>query len=361
MNLFKLLKVIFSLLLLVVQLVFGQEQDACPTNDTGTINAVLVTGSNGFVASWIVKELLERDYTVHACVRDVTNPQKVSHLKALDPTGTRLKLFSTGDLGKEDVSVWEAPLQNCQAVIHVSMAMDWQDGLNGMYHGTVEGTRQLLQAIEQYTPTTIQSFLLTSSTAAVATQEHGIMTDESHWRTAQEDLRIGSYYSATKIAQEQLVTQWAQERKNMQFVSICPTRIIGPPISTSLSIEGWLNQLQDWLRYPPSAENDTMELVHVQDVARFHIAALEHSEAHGRYLCVDESWHWNTFLEVLKELHPSMRSFELYEGENPMPTKQYCAERRNSLPVAFRPMMQILQECVEYLRERGELGDLPIV
>ena len=38
--------------------------------ETTKKNTVLVTGANGYVASWLVKKLIEEEYTVHATVRD---------------------------------------------------------------------------------------------------------------------------------------------------------------------------------------------------------------------------------------------------------------------------------------------------
>ena len=43
-------------------------------------NTVLVTGANGYLASWIVKKLLIEGHTVHATVRDIHNREKINHL-----------------------------------------------------------------------------------------------------------------------------------------------------------------------------------------------------------------------------------------------------------------------------------------
>lgn len=41
---------------------------------------VLVTGGAGYMASWIIKMLLEEGITVHATVRDPSDYNKVGHL-----------------------------------------------------------------------------------------------------------------------------------------------------------------------------------------------------------------------------------------------------------------------------------------
>ena len=41
---------------------------------------VLVTGATGYVAGWVVKNLLEKGITVHAAIRGVGNKSKRLHL-----------------------------------------------------------------------------------------------------------------------------------------------------------------------------------------------------------------------------------------------------------------------------------------
>ena len=49
-------------------------------NENDNINPILVTGATGYLAGWIVKNLLESGMTVHAAVRDVSNTEKRKHL-----------------------------------------------------------------------------------------------------------------------------------------------------------------------------------------------------------------------------------------------------------------------------------------
>ena len=44
---------------------------------------VLVTGATGYIASWIVKFLLEDGHTVHAAIRDKKNKTKTKHLSEI--------------------------------------------------------------------------------------------------------------------------------------------------------------------------------------------------------------------------------------------------------------------------------------
>jgi len=42
---------------------------------------VMVTGATGYIASWIVKYLLDEGYTVHAAIRNSSNEKKINILQ----------------------------------------------------------------------------------------------------------------------------------------------------------------------------------------------------------------------------------------------------------------------------------------
>ncbi|KAK8711117.1 hypothetical protein V6N13_146413 [Hibiscus sabdariffa] len=54
---------------------------------------VCVTGASGYVASWVVKLLLQRGYTVRATIRDPNDRKKMEHLVSLEGAEERLHLL----------------------------------------------------------------------------------------------------------------------------------------------------------------------------------------------------------------------------------------------------------------------------
>ena len=55
---------------------------------------VCVTGASGYIASWIVKDLLDNGFVVHATVRDSNKASSVAHLwKLAEGSKGTLKLF----------------------------------------------------------------------------------------------------------------------------------------------------------------------------------------------------------------------------------------------------------------------------
>lgn len=60
-------------------------KDHTSTNKNCTMAlTVTVTGATGFIATELVKQLLEKGYDVRGTVRSLKNEENVAHLKALD-------------------------------------------------------------------------------------------------------------------------------------------------------------------------------------------------------------------------------------------------------------------------------------
>ena len=80
---------------------------------------VCVTGAGGYIASWIVKLLLERGYTVRGTVRNPADP-KNNHLRELDGAKERLTLHSADLLDYEALC---AAIDGCDGVFHTASPM----------------------------------------------------------------------------------------------------------------------------------------------------------------------------------------------------------------------------------------------
>lgn len=65
---------------------------------------VAVTGANGFVASSLIKSLLEKGYKVLGTVRNVSDENKTAHLRAL-PKSENLKLVEASFEGGNKIII----------------------------------------------------------------------------------------------------------------------------------------------------------------------------------------------------------------------------------------------------------------
>ncbi|GKF70054.1 tetraketide alpha-pyrone reductase 1-like protein, partial [Tanacetum coccineum] len=84
---------------------------------SGEGKVVCVTGASGFIASWLVKLLLARGYSVHATVRSLGDPKKTEHLLALDGAKERLSLYEANLI--EDGS-FDSAVEGCVCVFHTA-------------------------------------------------------------------------------------------------------------------------------------------------------------------------------------------------------------------------------------------------
>jgi nucleoside-diphosphate-sugar epimerase len=99
-----------------------------------TPKTVMVTGANGFLASYIVKDLLAEGHTIHVCVRDADREASTKHLRALSGASEqgRLKLFSTGNLANASAETqpFDVPMKTCHAVFHAATPLNIKFGVH---------------------------------------------------------------------------------------------------------------------------------------------------------------------------------------------------------------------------------------
>ena len=127
---------------------------------------VLVTGGTGYMASWIIKMLLEEGISVNATVRDPSNIQKVDYLKTLaEASAEQLKLFKSDLL---DAGSFDEPMQDCELVIHTASPF-FITGIKNpeeeLIRPAKEGTRNVLESAKRNP--TVKRVVLTSSLAAI--------------------------------------------------------------------------------------------------------------------------------------------------------------------------------------------------
>ncbi|VVA90398.1 unnamed protein product [Arabis nemorensis] len=110
----------------------------------GGEKVVCVTGASGYIASWIVKLLLLRGYTVNATVREPNDQKKTDHLLALEGAKERLKLFKANLL---EEGSFEHAIDGCDAVFHTAspLTLTVSDPQLELIEPAVKGTINVLK------------------------------------------------------------------------------------------------------------------------------------------------------------------------------------------------------------------------
>ncbi|CAN6483300.1 unnamed protein product [Victoria cruziana] len=146
---------------------------------------VCVTGASGYIASWLVKLLLQRGYTVRATVRDPDDPKKTEHLRALEGASERLRFFKANLL---DEGAFDTAVSGCIGVFHTASPFyhDVQDHQVELIDPAVKGTLNVLASCAKIS--SIERVVVTSSMAAVAynrrTRAPDVVVDETWFSDA---------------------------------------------------------------------------------------------------------------------------------------------------------------------------------
>ena len=251
---------------------------------------VLVTGGSGYMASWIIKMLLEEGINVHATVRDPLDVQKVEHLTTLAKVSAgKLKLF------KADLLVsgsFDNPIEDCELVMHTASPFFITRAKNPeeeLIRPAKEGTRNVLEAAKR-TPT-VKRVVLTSSAAAIYGDNVDIklapggLFTEKEWNVT-SSAEYNPYPYSKTIAEKEA---WAiaKEQDRWDLVTINPGWIVGPSLSKrkdSMSI-GTMIQLGDGT-FKTGVPELWNGIVDVRDVASAHIKAGFTPKASGRHIIV---------------------------------------------------------------------------
>lgn len=265
---------------------------------------VLVTGGNGYIASWIVKYLLADGINVHATVRDPANTAKTGHLlKAAEGAKGQLTLFKA-DLLQQ--GAFDAAMQGCELVIHTAspfVIKGLKDAQKELVDPAVMGTRNVLESANRVA--SVKRVVLTASVVSVYgdaqdMSDQGLKAfTEAHWNTTSSVSH--QPYNYSKVAAEKVGWEMAKAQNRWDFITINPGLVLGPSLttasdSTSLST---IKELADGTLMT-GVPNMEIAIVDVRDAARAHILAGFTPAASGRHLAVSESVTMWQMVQLLK-------------------------------------------------------------
>ena len=274
---------------------------------------VLVTGGSGYLASWLVKYLLDDGIDVHATVRNKSDDAKVGHLKRIAESAPgRLTLFEADLL---DDGAFDVAMGGCQLVFHTASPFVFsgiKDPQKELVDPAVAGTRSVLESADR--TRTVDRVVLTSSVvsiygdAADLKDAMGDVFTEEDWNTTSS--LTHQPYSYSKVAAEKVAWEIADAQDRWDLVVINPGFVLGPSLTTS-SDSYSLKTIRQFVDGSLRAGAPALEfgVVDVRDIAMAHIKAGYTPDASGRHICVSRSMSMLEMGRVLAEHFGNRSSF----------------------------------------------------
>ncbi|KAI9117791.1 hypothetical protein K1719_011206 [Acacia pycnantha] len=274
---------------------------------------VCVTGASGYIASWLVKFLLLRGYTVKGTVRDPNDSRKVDHLFKLDGAKERLRLIKA-DLQEE--GSFDQAVEGCEGVFHTASPVyfDPIDPQTELIDPAVKGTLNVLKSCAK--SASVKRAILTSSFAAVLHNGKPLTPDvviDETWFSSPDICRdMKRWYVVSKILAEEAAWKFVKEN-SIDLVVLNPAFVIGPLLQPSL--------------------NETSAM----------ILKLTKGQTFPNYTA---GW-------ILHELFPTLQLPDKCADDKPFRSKyQVSKEKAKTLGIEFIPLEVSLKETVESLKEK---------
>lgn len=225
----------------------------------------LVTGANGFLGSAVVRVLLDSGYDVTVLVRENSDQRN------LDGLDVAVRL---GDL--RDRAALDRAMSGCRVVFHVAADYRlWARDTEQMYRTNVEGSRNVVAAAASQR---VDRLVYTSSVAVLGINADRTPADET---TPVSLADMIGHYKRSKFLAEKAVHETAASL-GLSYVVTNPSTPIGPrdikPTPTGRIIVDAANGKI------PAYVDTGLNVVHVDDVARGHLLALERGVDRERYI-----------------------------------------------------------------------------
>ena len=248
----------------------------------------LLTGATGYIGHQLAMKLAERNFIVHALVRDMDSDKIPKHDNIIPFKGDICDLRSI----KKAVS-------NCDYVFHTAAFTDLKcNKIDNFYRTNVIGTTNVLQASldEQ-----IKKVVYTSTLSVYGPALY-------HVPITEEQPRLSSYsndYELTKKMSEEAVLKFVKKGLNCTILNV--TRVYGPGLKTfSNGVNTIISKImRDKTLYVPSKLEVEANYVYIDDVVNAELLAAEKGRSGEKYIIGGENIDYKGLFKKIKTLSKS--------------------------------------------------------
>lgn len=324
------------------------------------MSTIFLTGGTGFLGSYLVKELIEKGYSVKALRRNKKIPFFI------DPSYFEKVHWVEGDI--LDVTILNEAMKGANAVIHAAATVSFHKADRGaMYKINVEGTANVVNAAID---NNIPRFVHVSSVAAIGRTSGGEeVTEEKKWQAS----KTTTHYAISKYRAE--MEAWRGYGEGLNMVIANPSTIVGYGDWNSSSCAVFKNVYKEFPWYTDGING----FVDVEDTARAMVLLMETSVSGERYIINADNWPFqqlfNSIADAFGKKRPSRQASplmgqiawrleklkSLFSGKRPLLTREtarvahsktYFSNRKllAALPgFSFTPLQQSIENaCKKY-------------
>lgn len=243
---------------------------------------ILVTGGTGFIGAYIIKELVQKGYSVRAIRRSNKLPFFIS------PDIFNKVEWVSGDV--LDIISLDEAMKGVDAVIHSAALVSFiKKERKQMYQVNVEGTANVVNlALEN----NVQRLVHISSISALgrtAAGEH--VTEEKKWTES----KINTHYGISKQKAE--IEVWRAIGEGLNAVIINPSTVVGFGNWHNGSCAIFKNIYKEFPWYSTGING----YVDVEDVARTAVLLMESSISGERFIVNCDNWEFRKLFDTIAD------------------------------------------------------------
>jgi nucleoside-diphosphate-sugar epimerase len=256
---------------------------------------VLVTGATGYIASHLIKILLERGHKVRGTVRSLSNKSKYEFLYRLAPEKNDNLTLIEADL--TDRASWSAAVEGVEYIFHVASPIPPYVPKDEMelIGPAVEGTVNVLEAAVEKGA---KKVIVTSSCLSIFVGNEQKVCTEEDW----SDEANCPAYPKSKVKAEKAAWDFYEKNKDkIEITVVNPIMVLGPVFTEHKnSSEVLLAEIMKGTY--PGIFPFRFGIVDVRDAAEGHYKAMFTKDTAGkRYALSAGSWSMEQVITCLKD------------------------------------------------------------